>query len=335
MEVTERRTFLLGDPSGPGEVRRVAAALAARMGCGEADVGRVRLVATEAATNVVKHGHGGELLLHGARDGYAWAVTLVALDRGPGLRDVPACFRDGMSTAGSPGTGLGAIRRLSTVFDLHSSPAGTVLFAELRDGGRRPPDRYEIGTIRVPYPGEPVCGDDVAVVSTDDGRCFVLVADGLGHGLAAAEAAEEATRLFRTSPGAGPVAVVEMLHDGLRSTRGAAAAAAEIDTRHRLVRFAGIGNIAASVQFDATLRSLVSHHGTLGHRVERVQEFTYPFPERALLVIHSDGLSARWDLSAYPGLASRHAMVVAGVLYRDFARRTDDASVVVVREAQA
>ena len=51
------------------------------------------------------------------------------------------------------------------------------------------------------------------------------------------------------------------------------------------------------------------------------------------VVLHSDGLSSRWNLGTYPGLARRHPMLVAGVLYRDFGRRTDDAAVVVVREA--
>jgi hypothetical protein len=80
---------------------------------------------------------------------------------------------------------------------------------------------------------------------------------------------------------------------------------------------------------------MVSHHGTLGHTLHRVREFTYPLPEGSLVIIHSDGLSARWDLATYPGLSGRHAMVVAAVLYRDFVRSTDDASIVVLRERAA
>jgi hypothetical protein len=284
---------------------------------------------------MVKHGAGGEMLLYGSRD-TAPEVGMLAVDRGRG-RDLAACFEDGMSTAGSPGTGLGAMRRLATTFDVHSSPAGTVVFAEVSAEARRTAASaagpFEVGAVRVPYPGEDACGDDVAIVPIGGDRCVILVVDGLGHGLGAATAAEEATRLFRANPASGPQAVLAMLHDGLRATRGAAAAVAEVDARSRTVRFAGVGNIAAFVRVGDRSHGMVSHHGTLGHKATRIQEFRYPWPKDALVVLHSDGVSARWDLTAYPGLSGRHPMSVAAVLYRDHGRRTDDASVVVLREA--
>jgi anti-sigma regulatory factor (Ser/Thr protein kinase) len=331
MEVTERRVIALDDRSRPGEVRRAASVLASRLGADESDAGRVALIATEAATNVVKHARDGEMLLYGSRRAGGWTVGMVAVDRGPGMRDVGACLRDGRSTSGSPGTGLGAIRRLASTFDVHSCPAGTAVLAEVRGG----PDgcaAFEAGVLRVPCPGENTCGDDCAIAATAEGRCVVLLVDGLGHGLAAAAAAEEATRLFRASPGGGPEAILAMLHEGLRGTRGAAAAVAEIDSRGRTIRFAGIGNVAGRVYADGTTRSMVSHHGTLGHQAARIHGFTYPLSSNAIVVLHSDGISARWELDAYPGLAGRHPMLIASVLYRDFARRTDDASAVVLRE---
>ena len=335
MEVNERHVFALDDASRAGEARRAATTLATRLGASPADVGRIALVVTEAATNVVKHAQGGQLLLYGSQDDGAWSVGMTALDRGPGMRDLRACLEDGMSTAGTPGSGLGAIRRLSTTFDAYTSTAGTVVFAEI-DGPmpvRVPAQPFAIGAIRVPYPGEEVCGDDVAVMPMGEGRCMILVVDGLGHGLGAAAAAEEATRLFRAHPSAGPEAVMTMLHDGLRGTRGAAAAVADVDLRTRTVRFAGVGNIAGCVRGDERSQGMISHHGTLGHQAHRFQEFRYPWPEQSLVVLHSDGLSARWDLAGYPGLAGRHPMVIAAVLYRDHGRRTDDASIVVLREA--
>jgi anti-sigma regulatory factor (Ser/Thr protein kinase) len=129
MEMTERRVIPLDDGSRPGEVRRAASVLASRLGADESAAGRVALIATEAATNAVKHARDGQFLLSGARHGEAWTVSMVAVDRGPGMRDVTACMRDGMSSAGSPGTGLGAIRRLASTFDLHSCPAGTAILA--------------------------------------------------------------------------------------------------------------------------------------------------------------------------------------------------------------
>ena len=66
-----------------------------------------------------------------------------------------------------------------------------------------------------------------------------------------------------------------------------------------------------------------------------MQEFVYPWPVGALLVAHSDGLTTRWNLAQYPGLFRQDPALVAGLLYRDHARRRDDASVVVCRLTDA
>ncbi|MGH7263328.1 MAG: hypothetical protein ACREMB_00540 [Candidatus Rokuibacteriota bacterium] len=79
-------------------------------------------------------------------------------------------------------------------------------------------------------------------------------------------------------------------------------------------------------------RHLVSYAGIAGHELRRVKELAYPWPEEALLVLHSDGLGTQWSLSAYPALARRHPTLIAGVLYRDHSRRRDDVSVLVAKE---
>src|SRR4051794_33823049 len=130
--------------------------------------------------------------------------------------------------------------------------------------------------------------------------------------------------------------LMSRLHDGLRATRGAAVAAAEIDVRAGVVRFAGLGNIAGSVyKPDAPRRQMVSHNGTAGHQARKIQEFTYPWTADSLLILHSDGIGTHWSLDKYPGLATHHPSVIAAVLFRDFARGRDDASVVVVRQMSA
>lgn len=315
-----------------GEARRLASDLAASAGFGETATGRVALVATEAATNLAKHAPGGEVLLRLMGEHRSGAVTLLAIDAGAGVADTARALEDGTSTAGSPGTGLGAMRRLSALFDIYSSPRGTVVLAAITDASVAPPTPTDVGVVSVALRGEEQCGDDWAVVEEPE-RTVAMVADGLGHGTAAHEAARAATRLFREHADRPLAEVLERVHDGLRTTRGAAAAIVELDRERRLARFAGVGNVAGTVCEGERARNMVSHHGILGHQVRKVQEFTYPWPPEALVVLHSDGLSARWDLRAYPGLSARHPMLIAGVLYRDFRRKTDDATIVVLREA--
>jgi anti-sigma regulatory factor (Ser/Thr protein kinase) len=317
-----------------GESRRAATALAARLGFEEEDSSRMALLTTEVATNLVKHGREGLLLLRALRDGDATGIELLALDKGPGMADVARCLHDGYSTAGSSGTGLGAIKRLSDFLDIWSAPTGTALVTRLWTGRRRLPKSgsFSVAAVTVPMAGESVCGDAWAEEQAG-GRVYFLVADGLGHGPDAAAAANTAVRLFRANTGQGPGEILSILHQGMRSTRGAAVAVAVVDLDAGVVHFAGVGNISGLVLAGDTSRSMVSHNGIVGHEARKFQSFSYPFPATATLVMHSDGLRSRWDLNAYRGLIARDPALIAGILYRDFQRGRDDVTVLVARAA--
>jgi hypothetical protein len=196
--------------------------------------------------------------------------------------------------------------------------------------------RIDIGAVCVPIAGERECGDAWAACD-DDGALAVLLADGLGHGEAAAVAAEAATRTFVASATRGeadPRRLLETVHGALRPTRGAAVSVATIDRREGAVRFAGIGNVAGvivPVGEPTATRSLVALSGIVGHQMRTLQEFVYPLPASALLILASDGVRPMWRFENYPGLARRHPSIVAATLWRDYGRGRDDASVVVTR----
>lgn len=318
-----------------GEARRAATQLASRLGFGEAEAGKVAVVVTEAASNLVKHGGGGELLLGALERNGVAGVEIMALDQGPGMADLGRCMRDGYSTVGTRGTGLGAISRLSSGFELHSAPnAGTAVLARLWAHSPGPDDSgigIEVGAVSRPHPAEQVCGDAWAVEQAS-GRVQFMVADGLGHGPSAAKAAREAVRIFRENVRRAPAEILHTIDAALRSTRGAAVLVVQIDLTDRQVCCAGVGNISGVIVSAGASRSLVSHNGTMGHAVRKIQEFLYPFPRGSLLVLHSDGLATSWRLDQYPGLAVRAPVLIAGVLYRDFKRGRDDVTVLAARE---
>jgi anti-sigma regulatory factor (Ser/Thr protein kinase) len=308
------------------------AALSARLGLEDKASGAAALVTTEAATNLVKHAGGGEILLRAIEEG----VEVVALDRGPGMADVGASLRDGHSTRGTQGNGLGAIRRMSTTFDIYSAPGkGTALLARVQS---RPVSaksvRLEMGAVSLPISGETVNGDAWIAQPTARGARILMV-DGLGHGPIANDAAQAAVEAFRAAPGETPEAAVETCHLALRSTRGAAVAVTEVDVETGVVRFAGVGNIAGAIWNGNQSHHTVSHNGTAGQGAIRIREFSYPWPKNALLVLASDGLATRWTLESYPGLPARDPSLVAAVLYRDHSRQRDDVTVVAVREPRA
>jgi anti-sigma regulatory factor (Ser/Thr protein kinase) len=336
------------DPTDVANARRRIVGLATEMGYNETQAGRVAIVATELAHNLLRHGGGGEILAR-PDPHHPSGIEIMALDRGPGIADVNACLRDGYSTGGTSGNGLGAIKRLAHDVQIHSTQGnGTAVLVRMgREAGRtdgpvrateheagvtgnlRPPATHSTALLCVPKPGESVCGDTAAIVMRPDGTVGILLADGLGHGPHAAAASQEAARLFRKHPEATPAAVLPILHAGLRATRGAALATASIDPHARRVTYGGIGNIAGFISDTGGTRRMVSHSGTAGHTAGRMQEFHYPVHGRPVLVMYSDGLATSWSPECHPGLYELDPTLIAGVLYRDHARGRDDASVVV------
>lgn len=318
------------DPSAVGEARRVATALAEKVGFDETTRGKIAIVVTELGTNIERHGRGGYLLLRAVDDVTGRYFETLACDKGPGMPDVDAALRDGFSTGGSAGEGLGAVARLSTVFDLYSAVGeGTVVLSRIGTIARGP---CTIGVVSVPFPGELVCGDAYRL-QRDGARVRVSVIDGLGHGKGAFHAATEALTAVDRNAHRGLVAVIDDAHGALRATRGAAIGVADFDFIARKLEWAGVGNIAGSIIGpNGQSKSVVSHNGIVGHTVRRVQPFQYEWPVDGTAVIYSDGIATSWNLANYRGSARKHPAVLAALLYRDWNRGRDDATVVVLRD---
>ncbi len=317
-----------------GEARRLAVTLAIDLGFDETARGKIALVVTEATKNLLKHAKNGELLLQPLNTPEGTGIEIIALDSAPGIQNIRQSLQDGFSTTGTSGTGLGAIQRLSTVFDIYSLPqVGTALISRSWLPSDSAELGFEVGTVNLPKHKGVVSGDAWAVKQQRD-RGLFLVADGLGSGTLAAEASREAVKIFQANTELHPQSILEKIHAGLRSTRGAVAAIAEILPNEQLVRFAGVGNISAAIITGSTSRSMVSYNGTLGLTVRKVAEFSYAWSDESLLVMHSDGLGTHWTLDRYPGLNQRHPALIAAVLYRDFHRSagaTDDVAVLVAK----
>ena len=320
------------DQSQVSETRRRATEMAGRQGFGDTDSGRVALVATELATNILKHGNGGEILVGAYGEGPDGGIELIALDKGPGITNVATSLADGYSTAGTAGKGLGAVVRQSHFVDIASWPGnGTAILARLKRG--HPPEGFSdtsrIGAVSVPKLGEDVCGDSWSV-SVGPEETTLLVADGLGHGPDAAEAAVEAVRLFHRFNGHRAPVLLEYIHGGLRATRGAAVSVARFQPGSGKLIYSGVGNVAGVIAVNGELKRMVSMPGTAGHNARKIQAFEYPFTT-GLVILHSDGLASSWTLERYPNLAARHPTLIAAVLYRDLTRHRDDATVLVAK----
>ena len=321
------------DPSQVGEARRTAAVLATQAGLDETERGTLAVVITELATNLARYAREGVLVLRTIGVPGRCGVEMLALDKGPGILDLNKAMADGYSSGGTAGKGLGAVHRMASEFDVISSPTGTALLARVWSAAgtrARAAEPRTDGVVCTAIQGERACGDGWLVVHGDS-RTLAVIVDGLGHGIEAAKAADEALRIVREHVDAAPAAIIQAAHGALRATRGAAMAVADLRPASGEVRFAGVGNIAGSIVGRDGTKSMASHNGTVGHSMTKVQEFSYAYPADACVIMHSDGIQTRWRLDAYPGLQLRHPALVAGVLHRDFLRGRDDATVLALR----
>jgi anti-sigma regulatory factor (Ser/Thr protein kinase) len=315
------------DPSAAAACRGAAQALASRLEFPAARTDQLTLAVTEAANNLHKHASQGSLLLRIARQDGSPGIELVTIDAGPGFRDAAAALRDGHSTSGTLGIGLGAIRRLADFCDLYSVPGqGTALVARFWSTPHPGTVPYA-GLVR-PITGETECGDSFGAVEAD-GRLTGVLCDGLGHGPLAASAALEAVAAMLEDPAGEPAVLVERAHRRIGHTRGGAIAVVQVSGQ--VASFAGLGNVAATILADGARKGMLSVPGIAGHQARTIRQFEYDVPPGAAVILHSDGISGRWEPAALPGLNARDPLVVAATLLAQAGSRRDDAGVLVLK----
>ncbi len=323
----DMRWLRVEDASAAAACRGAALALASRLDFPATRADQVALAVTEAASNLHKHAIQGAMLVRIGRDGGTAGIEMVTIDAGPGVHDARAAMRDGRSTSGTLGIGLGAIQRMADFCDLYSVPGhGTALVARFWPQSHPGSPRYA-GLVR-PITGETVCGDAFGAVQADATVTGVLC-DGLGHGPLAASAAMEAVTQILADPAADPATLVERAHRRLSHTRGGALGV--VQAAGPVIRFAGLGNIAAAILADGTRRGMISVPGIAGHQARTIRQFDYDAAPGAAIILHSDGISNRWEPRLLPGLNARDPLVVAAALLAEAGTRRDDAGVLVLK----
>ena len=323
----DMRWLRVEDASAVAACRQAVQNMAERLRFPAARIGQLALAVTEAASNLHKHAEQGSLLLCVNRDGPQPGIDLVTIDAGPGVRDVSAALRDGHSTAGTLGIGLGAIQRLADFADMYSRPGhGTSLVARFCVSPPVSQPRWA-GLIR-PITGETECGDAYGVVPAD-GAVTAVLCDGLGHGSLAAAAAAAGVAAVLDDPAGEPAALLERVHQRMSGTRGGAVGVVQVSGQ--LARFAGLGNVAASIVSDGQRKSMISIPGIAGVQARTIRQFEYDVPPGSAVIVHSDGVSSRWEAAALPALEARDPLLIAAVLLAEAGVHRDDAGVLVLK----
>jgi anti-sigma regulatory factor (Ser/Thr protein kinase) len=336
MTQTSHERYPISDPSDVGAARRAVDALAQALRMASRQTEAARLAATELGSNVLRHGQDGYLLLRPLD--HRRGLEILAVDRGQGIAH-PAHALDGAgATAGGLGVGLGSVQRLAGNFDLDSGVSkGTVVLGRFwtDDSGDdvAPGGSLRAGGVSLAVVPGDRNGDGWAVNWQDTG-CSALVVDGLGHGPAAYEAAQAALALFDSHYDGDLCRWLHAADTAIRHTRGGVAAIARVEPSQQRVWFAGIGNIQGRVMAPGRTLGLVSQPGILGAQQQhpRIRLGDLPWMRGASLLLWSDGIRSDVALDLDPRLFSHDPAVVAATLHRDFARGTDDATIVVVSD---
>jgi anti-sigma regulatory factor (Ser/Thr protein kinase) len=322
----------VGDDADVSLVRQAVRARAAEIGLDRERAESLVAAASELGHNQIAHARGGEMLVRAVARLGVPGVEVLARDHGGGISEPTAALR-GVQPAGKSGSrglgiGLSAAHRLADEldFDVRWGEGTTIAARKFKT----PLLRSEVAVLARPCRGETVIGDDAAFGRRNDGL-LLAVADGLGHGPLAQEAAALAVATLLGSPSASPRELLQLCHHALTKTRGAVMSVVFIpDDAGELVQ-AGAGNIACHLYRDRTSVRFPSTPGVLGQvrPGERISENRSPLGGRHVLILYSDGLSSRIDLTQEAALLREPPLIIAHRLLAQHGRDHDDALVLV------
>jgi negative regulator of sigma-B (phosphoserine phosphatase) len=190
----------------------------------------------------------------------------------------------------------------------------------------------ERGVAGLAHEGEDRSGD-VAVFAPSLRGGLVAVIDGLGHGDAAADAAEAAAEVLRTDVELAPQDLLELCHKELRRTRGAVMTLAWFDLEARTMAWTGVGNVEARFvragdSGDARHASPVVLGGVVGYNLPRVRMGTIPLEPGDAVVFATDGVAADYSVSLESGVSAQE---LADRVLERHGKGSDDALAAVVR----
>jgi anti-sigma regulatory factor (Ser/Thr protein kinase) len=319
----------VSEASDVGAVRRAVIGYAERLRTGPVVADQAGRAATELATNLLHHALPGGWIL--ARPLPPAAVEILAVDRGPGIRDVAAAVSGRSPSPNGLGRGLSAVAGVSAYFDIDAGPdRGTTVLAIVGPGdGASTGNRRSWAGISVGI--DEACGDGWAVTEAD-GETTVAVVDGLGHGAYASAATDVAVVTLAEDP-ADLDGYLARANAAMLGTRGAALAVCRLEPSRGEMRCLSVGNIRGGILCGGAQRTLTAYRGAVGtgDAVPRAKITAYPWRPGATLVLWTDGLTGQIDLAGYAGLLSHDPAIAAAALHRDHSTDRDDSTVVVIK----
>lgn len=328
IEMKEERIIIISEVD-IFKARRIGREMASSLGFDEVETGKIEIALSELATNLIKHRTiNGEIVLRPINDYRRIGMEIRAEDKGPGIKDLELALKGGFSTRGTLGIGLSGVKRLMDDFSVESKIGkGTLVTARKWLKNKFNP-KINFSVIGRPLPGEEVSGD-AYFIKQDPFFAVFSVVDALGHGREAYETGLLALQILEDNHKEAVTKIIERCHHGLRHTRGVAIALCKVDFLNKKFEHIGIGNVETRIYGTAEPIRPFCYNGTLGMRMEAYRVMEYPYIEGSTIVVFSDGISGRFDLS--PQLLSETPQEIARYVFDKFVRDNDDATVLIGR----
>lgn len=294
----------------------------------------IDIVVSELTSNIIKHAKKGELLYRLSSEDDLPLLEIICIDEGPGIKDISHSMRDGISSTNTLGQGIGSVTRLSNVAQFYSAPDwGTIVYCRFHPllTQKSKTEKYLLRCLNVAIPGETVSGDGCVIKHTSYGF-HLMLGDGLGHGQHAKQAVDDAIDSIRNSMENDPALLLKKISADVKKTRGLVATILKLDNHSGHWEICGVGNITARLYSGIVFNNYMGNNGIVGHNLPgRLENTLYPAERRQQWILCSDGLRSKWDISQYPLILKYDPMMLAACLYKDFCRRTDDVSVLILK----
>lgn len=307
--------------------QRLARTIAVDLGFDEAEAEEAAIIATELASNLIKHrAIKGEIILRCRYEGGREGLEIESRDTGPGIVDIDQALQ--RSSIGTLGPGLSGVKRLSDHFDLTSTAGSGTIVAAVKWLKHKVSEGMHFSVLTRPYPGEEVNGDSWFIRRLSQGVVFGVI-DALGHGREAYLTSLVAMAAIKENFQEPLDVLINRCHHKLKRTRGVAMSVCQVDYARRVMRHVGIGNVETKIFCTSTDIRPFCFNGTVGMRMENFQVVEYPYEERETVVMFSDGVSGQFEL--VPDKLCLPLQELAEWIFRDFIREHDDATVLVGR----
>jgi negative regulator of sigma-B (phosphoserine phosphatase) len=191
------------------------------------------------------------------------------------------------------------------------------------------------GAFGRPIEGELVSGDAYRIRNMEHGRLIAL-ADGLGHGAAAAEASQKALSIIDgyVIGHESEVDLMDLLrlcHAGLVGTRGAVMGLCHLNLKDRIWSSLVVGNITLRVLSHRRLNPIPGG-GIVGYKLPKVVHIAeWPYCEGDIFISHTDGVKEDYGMDSLARDQGLSVEQAAERIIEKYGAKTDDATVIVGR----